>query len=189
MTDEPTTFARAADHFGRLLHQVPADAWGRPTPCSLWDVRALTRHVVEEVLWIPELFAGHSLEEVGDRFAGDILGEDPVNAWDRAVTPAVATVTAPGAMDRICALSMGPTPGDEYARQLGTDLVVHAWDLARATGLDETLDADLVAAALAYSEPWVPMLANLPDYFAPPIEPESGADDQTRLLNRLGRRP
>lgn len=187
MPDEPSAFTRAAGHFGDLVAQVPDDRWGASTPCTDWDVRALVRHVLEELLWIPPLFAGETVEQVGDRFAGDILGDDPAAAWSAAVGPAVDTINAAGAMETICQLSMGPTPGAEYTRQLTTDLTVHGWDLARAAGLDDTIDPELAEACLVYTEPWLPMLGSMPDYFATPIESAPDADAATRLLNRLGR--
>jgi uncharacterized protein (TIGR03086 family) len=109
--------------------------------------------------------------------------------WAAASAEAVATIEAPGAMEAICDLSMGPTPGEEYTRQLTVDLIVHGWDLARGAGLDDTIDPELVAAASAYIEPWKPALADMGDYFATPIEPAADADPQTVLLNTLGRRP
>ena len=53
-------------------------------------------------------------------------------------------------MERTVHLSFGDVPGAEYALQLAADHLVHAWDLARATGGDERLDADVVAAI----RPW-----------------------------------
>jgi uncharacterized protein (TIGR03086 family) len=185
----PRHFRSAADHFSALVVALPDDRWDSSTPCVDWDVRALVRHVLEEMLWVPPLFSGETIASVGNRFEGDILGSDPKAAWQAAVGPAVETIAAPGAMETVCALSMGPTPGEEYAGQLTVDLVVHGWDLARAAGLDETIDAELVEVCLHTIEPWKPALGSMPDYFADPIEPEPGADRVTVLLNTLGRRP
>jgi uncharacterized protein (TIGR03086 family) len=189
MADVPETYAAAAHRVDRLVNDVPDDRWAAPTPCSEWDVRALVNHLTNESLWVPETLAGKTMAEVGDRFDGDLLGDDPKGAWAAASAPAVAMVLSPGAMEIICDLSMGPTPGEEYTRQLTVDLIVHGWDLARGAGLDEHIDPDLVSAALSYIEPWKPMLASMPDYFATPIEPAPDADPQTVLLNTLGRRP
>lgn len=189
MSDTPRHFRAANEHFGELVAAIPDERWDSATPCVEWDVRALVRHVLEEMLWIPPLFAGETIESVGDRFEGDILGGDPKAAWIAAAGPAVEAIEAPGAMETICQLSMGPTPGAEYAGQLIVDLVVHGWDLARGADLDETMDPSLVDFCLATIEPWKPMLASMSDYFATPIEPAAGADQATILLNTLGRQP
>jgi uncharacterized protein (TIGR03086 family) len=189
MADVPSTYRAAAHRVDELVAAVPDDRWGAPTPCAEWDVRALVNHLANESLWVPPMFEGQTMAEVGDRFDGDLLGDDPKGVWADASATAVATIEAPGAMEAICDLSMGPTPGEEYTRQLTVDLIVHGWDLARGAGLDDAIDPDLVAAATAYIEPWKPALASMPDYFATPIEPAEGADAQTVLLNTLGRRP
>jgi hypothetical protein len=71
-----------------------------------------------------------------------------------------------------------------------SDLVVHGWDLARALGLPEELDPELVTESIAvFGE-----LAENPaaaDFFGPGAGrtlPE-GASDQSRLLDMVGRRP
>ena len=53
-------------------------------------------------------------------------------------------------MSRTVHLSFGDVTGEEYARQLVADLLIHGWDLARAIGADETLDADLVDEVAAW---------------------------------------
>jgi uncharacterized protein (TIGR03086 family) len=68
------------------------------------------------------------------------------------------------------------------------DVFTHTWDLARATGQDETLDPDQVRRMMAG-------LRSMPDealrsggMFGPAIEVPDDADEQTRFLAFLGRR-
>ena len=58
---------------------VGEDQWGAPTPCADWDVRELVNHVAGEDLWTAPLLEGSTIEEVGDRFDGDLLGDDPIS--------------------------------------------------------------------------------------------------------------
>ena len=138
--------AAAVETFRSLVHAVPAEAWSAPTPCSDWDVRALVNHVVNEELWTVPLLDGRTIDEVGDRFDGDVLGGDPTVAVDSAAKAAVVAFQEPGAPDRTVHLSFGDTPASEYAMQLTADHVVHGWDLAAATAADRRIDDDLVAA-------------------------------------------
>jgi uncharacterized protein (TIGR03086 family) len=179
-------FAGAAEGFGRNVHLVGADQWPGPTPCSEWDVRALVSHVVYEVLWVPDLFAGRTIAEVGDRHEGDQLGEDPAAAWDRAAAAAVAAVTADGAMATTVHLSYGDVAGSLYTRELFTDLVVHAWDLARGIGADDTVRptwAQMIFDELAPKEAELKASGLWGDTVVPP----PGADIQTRMLAVMGR--
>jgi uncharacterized protein (TIGR03086 family) len=68
------------------------------------------------------------------------------------------------------------------------DVFIHTWDLARATGLDESLDADQVQRMLE-------SMGSIPDevlrsggMFGPRIDVADDADDQTKLLAFVGRR-
>jgi uncharacterized protein (TIGR03086 family) len=150
-------------------------------------VRALVNHLVVEQLWAPLLLDGATIDDVGDRFDGDQLGDDPVAAWASAAAAAREAFAAPGALRRSVELSYGPRPAEGYCREMTLDLTVHAWDLARAITADERLDAELVRSVLAFIEPHVTQLAGT-GLFAPPVAVSDDADAQTRLLALLGRR-
>ena len=143
-------YRRASDTFGANVHRVRPYQWDLPTPCTEWDVRTLVNHVVGENRWAVPLFGGGTIAEVGDRFDGDLLGADPMAAWDESAAEALAVIDEMGATERTVHLSFGDFPGREYAMQLFADLLVHGWDLARATGQDEILDPELVAACAGW---------------------------------------
>lgn len=177
---------RAVDGFGQRVHEVPAGAWGNGTPDEEWTVRDLVGHLVSEHLWAVALLDGATTDEVGDRFDGDVLGGDPVAAWDTAIGASLAR-WADTDDDALVHLSSGPTPAGEYAEQMLLDLTVHAWDLARGAGLDERLDPDCVRHVLAHVENHAEEYLGT-GVFGDPVD--AGSDDpQDRLLALLGRRP
>jgi len=185
-TDVRKLYHRAMDAYGDRVHAVPDGQWGAPTPCSEWDVRALVNHVVGENRWAVPLFAGGTVEEVGDRFDGDLLGGDPVAVWDDSAAAAIAAVDDPGAMDRTVHLSFGDFPGREYAMQLLADLLVHGWDLARGIGADQRMDPELVEVCRGWFGGVADAYRSAGAVAArPPVPP--GADAQTQLLADFGR--
>lgn len=130
--------------------EVGGGDWDRPTPCRDWTVRDLVNHVAGEDLWTVPLVQGSTIEEVGDRFDGDVLGDDPNATALDAARAAVAAVD-----DRIpeggtVQLSYGEEQLEEYVRQLAADHLVHGWDLAVALGGTPRLDADLVAGVAGW---------------------------------------
>lgn len=185
-TDTRDLYRRASDAFGANVHRVRADQWGQPTPCTEWDVRTLVNHVVGENRWAVPLFAGGTVDEVGDRFDGDLLGDDPVTAWDDSAREALAAVDEPGAMDRTVHLSFGDFPGREYAMQLFADLLVHGWDLARATAQKELLEPELVAACAGWFADMAQPYRDAGAVAQRPSVP-GDADAQTVLLADFGR--
>ena len=68
---------RSVESWRSRLDAVDDSQWTLPTPCTEWDVRALVNHVIGEELWTVPLVDGATIEEVGDRFDGDLLGDDP----------------------------------------------------------------------------------------------------------------
>ena len=107
-------------------------------------MRALVNHVVGEDRWTPPLLEGATIAEVGDRFDGDLLGADPVGAARAAAAAAVASVAERLPGGGMVHLSYGDEQMTEYVHQLSADHLIHAWDLAAATGGDVRLDPELV---------------------------------------------
>lgn len=186
--DLPELHARSLDATARLVADVGADQWGAPTPCDGWDVRTLVNHVVSGNWWAEALAGGKTIEEVGDRLDGDVLGDDPADAYNRSAQAAAAAFRVPGAMEAPCAVSYGPVPGAVYAGHRLIDVLIHGWDLAKGTGQDTTLDPELVAACWAVVEPQAELLRGSGAFDSDVVTPE-GADLQTQLLAALGRRP
>jgi uncharacterized protein (TIGR03086 family) len=176
-----------AAHWQALVGAVRPDQWSAPTPCPKWDVRALVNHVVGEQLWLPPLMAGQTIAEVGDRFDGDLLGEDPVAVAAAANTGAVAAVPPAVAEARTVHLSYGESSAEEYARGVAADQLVHGWDLAAAIGADRALDASLVAAVTEWYTPKEPFYREAGEVAARPDVPAD--DPATRLLVAFGRDP
>jgi uncharacterized protein (TIGR03086 family) len=137
-------YRRTVETWTARVDGVPAGAWDAPTPCTKWTVRDLVNHVVGEDAWTGPLMRGSTIAEVGDSLDGDLLGDQPAEVARRRADEAVAVVTETLPAGARVHLSYGNEDGEEYVRQLAADHLVHAWDLAAATGGDRTLDADLV---------------------------------------------
>ena len=176
------------DEFGRRVHQVADGQWQDPTPCREWSVRDLVNHLVSEHLWAPLLLRGVTLAEVGDRFDGDVLGDDPVGAWEEAAEGSYQAFHRPGALQGRVHTSMGLLPAEEYARQMTTDLAVHSWDLARGIGVSDRLDEGLVDLVYDTVLPYADTLSDS-GVFAPPVPVPPEAPRQDRLVALLGRQP
>ncbi|HEY8719912.1 TIGR03086 family metal-binding protein [Pengzhenrongella sp.] len=184
--DELLTLHRVnADKFTSLVDAI-GDRWDAPTPCADWSVRDLVNHLTAEQLWVPELLAGRTIADVGDKFEGDVLGEDAVATWRQAIVAAGAALMAEGAPDRTVELSVGPRAARDYLEELVTDLAIHGWDLASALHLDETIDPPTVDRLLIE---WTARSAELRHpLFAEALPSTSSDDPQTALLALFGRR-
>jgi uncharacterized protein (TIGR03086 family) len=187
MADLVELFERAVTRFGNRV-AVIVDQWSASTPDSDWDVRALVNHVLSENLWAPPLLQGKTIADVGDRFDGDQLGDDAQAAWAAAVTLSLPAVAEAGALDQTVHVSFGDISGQEYVSQMVCDHVIHGWDLDRAIGTDEVIDAELVDFAydflLPQADGWRSAGA-----FGPKVDVPADASRQAELLGLSGRNP
>jgi uncharacterized protein (TIGR03086 family) len=184
-TDETAArYRRAADGFSRRVHGVPDGAWDRPAPCPGWVARDIVGHLVE---WVPAFLDaadGPHLEVVPS------VAEDPVRAWEALDVGLRGLVEEPA----VAATSIHhPHAGthrldDAIGSFFLGDIVVHTWDLARATGQDEHLDPELVHDLLVGMEPMDEYL-RVGGQYGPKVDVPAGSDEQTRLIAFTGRRP
>ncbi|MFI2611378.1 TIGR03086 family metal-binding protein [Kitasatospora sp. NPDC018619] len=181
-----TPYGEALDAFGERVRLVTPAQWDSPTPCSDWSVRDLVNHLTGEQLWVPELLMGATVGEVGGRFDGDVLGDDPVGAWTAAAEAAREAWAVPGATGLTVHLSFGDASGQYYLDQLTTDLVIHSWDLAEGIGRLTRLPDGLVGFALDRFAGYGDLSGS--GLFDPPLPVAADAGPQTRLLALAGRR-
>jgi uncharacterized protein (TIGR03086 family) len=187
MADIARLHRRALDSTRVFVAGVEPRHWQQASPCEGWDVRALVNHVVSGNLWVVELAQGRTIEEVGDRLDGDVLGPKPLDAYDASAEVAAAAFEAPGALEAPYAVSYGPVPGSVYAGHRYLDVLIHGWDVATATGQNATLDPELVRGCFEVVEPQADML-RASGMFGSDVAVGADADGQTRLLAILGRR-
>lgn len=175
---------RTVEGWQARVDRVEPSQWNLPTPCADWDVRALVNHVVGEELWTVPLVDGATIEEVGDRFDGDVLGDDPRATGRAAASSAADSVDRRLPDGGTVHLSFGATPIEEYVHQLSADHLVHSWDLAVATGQDPSLAPDLVSEVSAWFVEREQMYRDAG--VVGPATP-AGDDPQSALLAAFGR--
>lgn len=148
---------RAFNQIQTTLHQLAANVelkdYKNSTPCSKWDVRDLLNHIVSELAWMPELAVGKTVAEVGDKYDGDLIGNEPHKCWEQASQKAQVAVSEPGYPTRTIHLSYGDKTGEYYLREMTIDQTIHAWDLAQGLGLRLEISQDLAEFCYDHLKP------------------------------------
>ncbi|GAA2800665.1 TIGR03086 family metal-binding protein [Saccharopolyspora taberi] len=182
MTDSSERYRALAEEFTRRVESAPAGSWESPSPCEGWTARDVLRHVVEVHRDLPS-WAGLviTLEKSVD--------DDPAGAWAEARDTVQDLLEDPARAGKEYDGLLGRTTAEATIdRFVCFDLLVHGWDLARATGQDETLPAAEVkrvhADALALGDN-----IRREGVCGPEVTVGEDASDQDRLLAYLGRRP
>ncbi|HET6985628.1 MAG TPA: TIGR03086 family metal-binding protein [Kribbella sp.] len=182
-------YRRRAEAFERKVAAVEPDQWDNQSPCAKWTARDVVDHVVtmHGVMLQP---VARTLEPADDpltafqeaRAAVEDVLDDPILALTESGTPS------------------GPMTAEQHIDEVvSDDLVLHGWDLARATGQNETMDPVDVERLWATAAAIPPDLMDkyrTPGAFGEGIEvygPEvpvpPDAPLQDRLLGMIGRRP
>jgi len=188
-TDLLMHYQRAQAQFTDRVDAVEAAEWDL-LALPEWSIADLVAHLTGEQLWVPPLLAGEPLDAAAAHIptdTGQLLAGDPLTSWETAADAALTAWAGDGALDRTVHLHSGPAEAADYLAEMTADLTVHAWDLAQALGRDTQLDPELVAAAFRYAERTLGD-EGVPGIFEPPVDVPPGADLQTRLLARFGRR-
>jgi uncharacterized protein (TIGR03086 family) len=184
MSEASDRYRRVAATFTERVGQVPDDAWENPAPCEGWVARDVVRHLVE---WVPGFFFERwDLRQAG----GPTVDEDPLAAWLAVSDTIQAGLDDPAIAERI---EEDPNIGSMSFEQsvdmiCTSDVLLHTWDLARATGLDETLDPVEVHELLVGMEPMDEVLRQS-GHYGPRVAVPDDADEQTKLIAFIGRRP
>jgi len=171
-----------ADDFARRVHGT--QDWSAAAPVSGWAARDVVVHLVE---WLPSFVASGSEVRLPP---GPPPADQPAAAWDahqRAVQEVLDDPSTAGT--EFSNPHTGTMPlGEAIDRFYTSDVFMHTWDLSRATGQDDTLDADLCVELLAGMQP-IEDLMRGSEQFGPAVPVPEDADPQSRLIGFIGRDP
>jgi uncharacterized protein (TIGR03086 family) len=180
MSADAQRYATVAQGFTARLSGVGPAQWTSATPCSEWTVADLVVHVINTQRRVLALLEGTEVIEVDPE--GDLQAQ-----WSESTAALLAAVSDPERAGKEVSGFMGTVPFGTLVGGLAcSDTVVHTWDLARATGQDEQLDAAAVEHSAA-------MLAGIgdamrrPGGFADALPAPPDADAQTAFLLYCGR--
>jgi len=165
----------------QLALSAPAE-WTSAANPTVRDI--LAAHARDEA-WVGDVLAGRTIDEVGDRFNGDLLGADPITSYDRLNDAATAAVRQDLDPAAIVHLSYGDYPLAEYLQHASIYRAFQAWSIANFLGLEYALPASLVDLLW---EQILPQVDNWRQWgvFPPEAEVPADADRETRLLGTTG---
>jgi uncharacterized protein (TIGR03086 family) len=185
MTWELSGYRRALDAFEAVLEGVDPGGWAVPTPCAGWTARDVAGHVTGGQWMIHALATGQVPPETGTD-PGRFAGADPVPSWRTARRACTSALTETALRRPVPFGALGELPLHLFLGGQILELLVHSWDLARATGQAAPLDPDLVHHAFATAQVVAP--AQREDgRLGPALTPPARADELTRLLAFTGR--
>jgi uncharacterized protein (TIGR03086 family) len=172
-----------ADAFEAKVAAVPPEDWSKPSPCTEWTARDVVAHVIDVhgMMLRP-------LETTVDE--GPPVPDDPLAAFRAARAELERVLADPALADTEYDGMFGRTKVSATVDQfMGFDLVVHGWDLARATGQDETIPPAEVERILGFIDRMGTATMRDNGVTGPEVVVADDAPAQDRMLGLLGRDP
>jgi uncharacterized protein (TIGR03086 family) len=171
-----------------VIRLVPDAGWDAESPCEDWTAREVAGHAMGVV---NNVAAKAGIGEAVDAFAdvGEIAGDDPVASFRAIRARVLEALDQEGALQVTVHSALGDMSMDEYLRIMTNDAVVHTWDVARAAGVDETLDPDLVEFVHDSLIAGESRALRSPGRYAEAVEVDASMSAQDRMIAYSGRDP
>lgn len=184
---DSTQYQRALLATGHIVAGVRPEQLGNRTPCADWDVRLLLNHIIGGNYMFAELARGGRVDATGEM--EDYTRPSPGTHYLESAEAVMAAWAEPGAMDRRVHMPFGDVPASAAVCIHFLDIVVHGWDLARATDQDATIAPDLAAEALDISSDLLSPELRDAGVFGPEVPALADDPLHHRLVAFMGRRP
>jgi uncharacterized protein (TIGR03086 family) len=197
-TSGPALMAAAAAETARVVAGTAKDGTAKdaaktatldqPTPCTDWDLRTLLNHTI--------LWTSYSAERRahGESVAEELMSKDfaaepgYAQAYQAQLARAVQAWSDPEAWSRELGVMGSTTPAADVAAMLIAEMVLHGWDVAKATGQDYRCDDDVAQAVLKTVEAQGDLFRQYQGFAAVvPVPDDATAFDHA--LARSGRDP
>ena len=181
--DGVAALERAYDDLGALMGKVGPAELALPCPCENWDVRAMLNHTLGAGWMFTLVNQG---QPVGED-AGDVVGDDPAGALAKLRAANIESWRGPEGLQGDRTYPFGTFPATAALLVNIGEIDLHAWDLARATGQDDSLDPEVVQMLWDFYSAMPMEGYRAHGAFGPEVEVPESAPLQDRLLGYIGR--
>jgi uncharacterized protein (TIGR03086 family) len=176
---------RSHHHLLAAVSGIAAADLSSPSACDQWDLRTLLNHILGAGWMFTLANRGESVGEDG----GDLVGDDHVAACAALAEANLASWRAPDALEGERAFPFGTFPAPMALLINVGEVAVHAWDLAKATGQDGTIDPEVAALLLDFYRGLPLEEFRAHGAFGPEVEIDPEAPTADRVLALLGFEP
>ena len=184
MSTNLRNFTKAVYNLDAVVARVPDGAWDQESPCEGWTARDVLGHQIGVLKGVVQAARG---EDLGMPEAPDSV-EDPAGAWAACRDEVLTALDQDGALKRSGAYWFGEMSVDGFIGVVQWDPLIHAWDLAKATGVEHVAEADVAASSLTTIGGFAETLRQW-GAIGEPVDTADDADEWTRLLALAGRIP
>ncbi|HEY4463875.1 MAG TPA: TIGR03086 family metal-binding protein [Streptosporangiaceae bacterium] len=180
--------AAGAPEAARVVAGVRDDQFTAVTPCRDWDLHALLNHMI---LWTAYSAERRARDEPlpDDLMTRDFAAEPGyAAAYEAQLGRAITAWSDPAAWERDLNVMGSPTPAADVGALLLAEMVLHGWDIAKASGQEYACAEPVAQAVLAAVEANAELFRKY-EGFADPVAVPETASAFERALALSGRDP
>jgi hypothetical protein len=190
LTAEQKLFLAADAALREVIDQLQPTDLDHPAPSEWTTAKSETlRGVLEahtrDEAWVPDVLDGKTIDEIGDAWKGDLLGDDPIGTYDHYNDLATAAASAPLSDGQIAHMSYGDFPVATFFEHTSFYRGFQAPLIAKLIGIPFAMSAELVDRLWAAVEPQLDELRAI-HVFGPAVEVPEGSNRETQLLGMTG---
>lgn len=189
-------FIAAEELFLHVFAQIQPNQMDMPLPEWFRGLYAGTQPTLKPVLnyhaydtaWVPETFAGKTIDEVGDKYDGDLLGDNPITSYTTYSKLATDYIRDNFDENRLIHFTYGDFPASEAILHPTGFRIFRAYDIAKLIRANTKLPEDVCQAAYEYFGPSMEMY-RAAGIYGSAIPVDDNASAQAKLFAMVGRDP
>lgn len=191
---EQELFLAADKHMRDIINQISDDYWDKQLPEGVSmrkpdvKLRELINYHAYDESWVSDVLAGKTSEEVGNKYDGDLLKDDPIGNYNKIFELAQKAVKDLDDPERTVHLSYGDFAAKQYLNHISTYRSFQSWQVAKFIGVDEQLPDEVVEGLWLHVMPQVEELRSM-GVFGPEVEIPEDASSHDKLLAKAGYNP
>lgn len=186
------TFNLSEQALERVIDQIKDDQWELVVPEGFArkqeSLRTIVNYHAYDDAWVPDVLNGKTIEEVGDTFDGDLLGDNPTASYHAITVKAQDAVSELTDLKKTVHLSYGDFSAEDYLLHILSFRFFRAYDIAAFIGVDPQLSDELVAATWEHLGPLMDGFRKM-GVFKEAVPVPEDSDQLTKLIAFSGRTP
>lgn len=182
--DSKQLFLNCIEKADEVIGKLKVSDFNKPTPDEGWNVNRLLVHMFYELYWISDIISGISIEEVGYSYDNIFVDHSFKKKWDIGCDRAKKVIEE-AEFSQNEYLSFVVVTNEDYINQISGEMLIHAWDLAKAINYPLVLGEQLAQKIYQLVKPKVDSM-QLSGMFKR-INVSENADITTKVLALYGR--
>ena len=181
-------YESAVSALAPIMAGVTAAQINSGTPCTEWSVQSLINHALAVQAFANSTISGTTGDMAAMGQVDHALPSKGAAAAFKAITDTTLATLKSANLEVTVKTPFGEMPGGNFIMIPITDMIIHKWDLAKATGQNTDIDDALAELGLAAL---TPAFSGGRDaaFFGTEVTVAAGASAQDRLLGLSGRTP